>query len=219
MFQFLCNSYGLLGGEFRDALKSAWATAPEENRTPAQVFRELTELVEKELSLAGAHNIMSEEHFACSRRATLERLARAKDAQALAASHLEDLEAMASGVEAGGPVRFFGLVGGFGFFDGLKTETRVGWSQKALDDFADQYASEEYQNDYNRVRHGINRKGGQPLYRANRKGGQSQSIVGEASLPEGKSKFEQLVLKQLRSDMAMTVKDIKTAEKWLNKGR
>ncbi|CAD7965327.1 unnamed protein product [Amoebophrya sp. A120] len=168
-FSFLCRYYGLLGGEFRDALKSAWvAPLPEQNRLPAQVFKDLVYLVERELT--HTHHTMRAV-VQGSRNVTLRTV---KFNQAIAASHLQDLEAMASKVEAGGPVRFFDS------FGELKTETRVGWPQKALDDFADQF------------------------YRR----GRGSKIV----LVEGKSKFRQLVLAKLKSDLATTVKNIKTAE-------
>ncbi|CAD7965742.1 unnamed protein product [Amoebophrya sp. A120] len=210
-FSHLCRYYVLVKGEFRDALKSAWvAPLPEFPRAdlqasdhPRRIFRHLiTNVGGIDMSMAAlersAKRLMENAAPPLSPAADWESLLLlTKQDQARVASYLEDIEALASRVELGGPVRFFDV-------DGiLITATRVGWSeeQEDVDEFAEKFHLDAT---------GFGDQHSEHLLTYD----QIQSARAHAvEVEQGKSKFGQFVLEKLKSDLDEKVEIIMRAEK------
>ncbi|CAD7945357.1 unnamed protein product, partial [Amoebophrya sp. A120] len=195
-FWSLCSHYdGLVSGEFRRALMRAWGGLQifETRLTSMQIFERLTgevsnsldalsqleDLSRHPLDLDDVEN-MGDDHLEKLASASQRLRTLAKSHHAAAASKLEDIKALASGLDVAGggpPVRFFE-------YDVLSTASRAGWAPNDVDEFADQYKN-------------------------NRSVQSSTGVVRIRVVPQqqspveaGKSKLEHFVLEPLRSDLA-----------------
>ncbi|CAD7955222.1 unnamed protein product [Amoebophrya sp. A120] len=117
-FSYLCTYYGLVTGEFRDALKRAWKTPVGTLAfPPTEIRRDIAERASEALLMlrvddAGRVACHGVEANKDSSDRVWKDLRRARFWEAATASHLEDIEALlSSGVDGRGPVRFFNRKG------------------------------------------------------------------------------------------------------------
>ncbi len=215
-FWSLCSHYhGLVSGEFRRALMRAWGGPQifETRLTPTEIFERLTgevsasldalsqleDLSRHPLDLDDVENMGDDDleklASASQRLRTL-----AKSHHAAAASKLEDIKALASGLDAGEggpPVRFFE-------YDVLSTASRAGWAPNDVDEFADQYKNDR----------SVQTSTGVVRIRV---------VPQQSPVEAGKSKLEHFVLEPLKSDLAEKMERInenaRRAIKRINKAK